>query len=113
LSGQQDRLASTLNEAERRLVEIARAVVGQPRVVMMDEPAAGFSDDETLRLRNILLSIPDVCGAMVVLIDHDVSLIASVCETTAVLDFGELITYGPTLEALADERVKAAYLGVA
>lgn len=107
------RPAGSCNEAETRLVEIARAIVGSPRVVMMDEPAAGFSDAETDDLKRLLVSVPEATGAMVVLIDHDVSLIAAVCENTAVLDFGELITYQPTLAALADQRVKQAYLGVA
>lgn len=108
-----DRPARALNAFERRLVELTRAIVGRPRVVMMDEPAAGLSEHETAEFRDTLRSLPAATGAMMVLIDHDVSLIAAVCQNTAVLDFGELITYAPTAEALNDDRVKAAYLGVA
>jgi branched-chain amino acid transport system ATP-binding protein len=108
-----DRYGRALNTYERRLVELARAVAGAPRVVMMDEPAAGLSDHETAEFRQRLRRVPERTGAMLVLIDHDVELIAAVCETTAVLDFGELIAYGPTAAALGDPRVQAAYLGVA
>jgi branched-chain amino acid transport system ATP-binding protein len=108
-----DRSARALNAFERRLVELARAVVGTPRVIMMDEPAAGLSNLETAELRETIAGLPAATSAMVVLIDHDVELIAAICENTAVLDFGELIAYGPTATALSDQRVRAAYLGVA
>lgn len=107
-----DRRAIELNAFQRRMVEIARAVVGRPRVVMLDEPAAGLSEHETAELRTALLTLPEATGAMLLLIDHDVELIAAVCENTAVLDFGELIAYGPTRTCLDDPHVKAAYLGV-
>lgn len=102
-----------LNSYERRLVEIARAIAGAPRVVMMDEPAAGLSDVESREFRDLVVSLPELTGAMVVLIDHDVDLIASVCVETAVLDFGRLIAYGQTADVLDDPDVKAAYLGTA
>jgi branched-chain amino acid transport system ATP-binding protein len=111
LDGSEMRLGQELNSYERRLVEIARAIVGKPRVVLMDEPGAGLSEAESAGLQSIINGIPGYCGAMVVLVDHDVSLIAATCASTAVLDFGSLIAYGPTAEVLRDERVKAAYLG--
>lgn len=111
LAGQERRMGAGLNSFERRLTEIARALVGSPRIVLMDEPGAGLSDDESAAMQSIILGAPDFSGAMVVLIDHDVNLIAATCGTTAVLDFGELIAYGLTDEVLADDRVKAAYLG--
>jgi len=101
-----------LNSFQRRLVEIARAIVGVPRVVLMDEPGAGLSQAESAGLQAIINGIPDFCGAMVVLVDHDISLIAATCTSTAVLDFGSLIAHGPTDIVLRDERVKAAYLGM-
>lgn len=113
LSARAQRSARELNTFERRLVELARAVVGSPTVVMMDEPAAGLTDLETAELRATLQRVPEEAGAMLVLVDHDVDLIAAVCENTAVLDFGELIAYGPTADSLNDPDVKAAYLGVA
>lgn len=106
-------LAGTLNAYERRMVEITRAIAGKPRIIMMDEPAAGLSEMETAQFRDIMLTLPARTGATILLIDHDVDLIASLCENSAVLDFGKLITFGPTRQVLDDDRVKAAYLGVA
>ena len=101
----------TLGAAERRLVEVARAVVGKPRLVLLDEPAAGLPDEETAVLSEVIRAIPQHMGALVILVDHDMSLVSSCCEKTAVLDFGKLIASGPTTEVLRDERVMRAYLG--
>jgi ABC-type branched-subunit amino acid transport system ATPase component len=101
----------TLGAADRRLVEIARAVVGSPRVVLLDEPAAGLPDEETERMGTIIQKIPEEIGALVVLVDHDMSLVSGCCSKTAVLDFGELIAAGDTAEVLRDDKVKQAYLG--
>ena len=112
LTGSEARLGQNLNAYERRLVEIGRAIVGQPRIVLMDEPGAGLSETERDQLQELIKGIPDRFGAIVVLIDHDVNLIAATCHSTAVLDFGSLIAYGPTRAILQDNKVKAAYLGV-
>ena len=101
----------TLGAAQRRLVEVARAVVGKPRLVLLDEPAAGLPDEETAVLSEVIRAIPEHMGALVILVDHDMSLVSSCCEKTAVLDFGKLIASGPTTEVLRDERVMRAYLG--
>ena len=112
LTQQAQRLGSELNAYDRRMVEIARATVGQPRLVMMDEPGAGLAQDEVEHLRQVIVGIPDFCGAQVLLVDHDVDLISAVCEATLVLDFGSRIAYGPTAEVLKDPKVRAAYLGI-
>jgi ABC-type branched-subunit amino acid transport system ATPase component len=96
---------------ERRLVEVARAVVGNPRVVLLDEPAAGLPDEETVSLSQVIQKIPEQFGALVILVDHDMSLVSACCQTTAVLDFGRLIASGPTAEVLRNEHVMRAYLG--
>ena len=101
----------TLGAAERRLVEVARAVVGKPRLVLLDEPAAGLPDEETAVLSEVIRAIPQHMGALVILVDHDMSLVSSCCEKTAVLDFGKLIAAGPTATVLRDENVVRAYLG--
>jgi ABC-type branched-subunit amino acid transport system ATPase component len=101
----------TLGAAERRLVEIARAVVGSPRVVLLDEPAAGLPDEETERMGQIIRKIPDEVGALVILVDHDMSLVSACCAKTAVLDFGKLIAAGETAEVLRNDQVRQAYLG--
>jgi branched-chain amino acid transport system ATP-binding protein len=100
-----------LGARERRLVEVARAVVGKPRLVLLDEPAAGLPDEETGHLTEVIQKIPGEFGALVVLVDHDMSLVSACCETTAVVDFGKLIASGPTAEVLRDEQVMRAYLG--
>jgi len=101
----------SLGARERRLVEVARAVVGQPRLVLLDEPAAGLPDEETEHLGNVITKIPAEFGALVILVDHDMSLVSACCATTAVVDFGKLIASGPTAEVLRDEQVMRAYLG--
>jgi ABC-type branched-subunit amino acid transport system ATPase component len=101
----------TLGAGERRLVEVARAVVGRPRVVLLDEPAAGLPDAETEHLGDLIRRIPDHTGALTILVDHDMSLVSSCCSVTAVLDFGKLLASGPTAEVLRDEQVVRAYLG--
>jgi branched-chain amino acid transport system ATP-binding protein len=100
-----------LGAHDRRLVEVARAVVGSPRVVLLDEPGAGLPDEETEQLGVIIQKIPEHFDALVILVDHDMSLVSACCETTAVLDFGKLIAAGPTREVLRDEHVMRAYLG--
>jgi ABC-type branched-subunit amino acid transport system ATPase component len=102
---------NTLGAGERRLVEVARAVVGKPKLVLLDEPAAGLPEEETEHLSNVIRKIPEHTGALTILVDHDMSLVSGCCETTAVLDFGKLISSGPTDQVLRDERVIRAYLG--
>jgi ABC-type branched-subunit amino acid transport system ATPase component len=106
-----DAKVETLGAGDRRLVEVARAVVGKPRLVLLDEPAAGLPDSETEHLRDVIRRIPETTGALTILVDHDMSLVSACCATTAVLDFGKLLASGPTDELLRDERVVRAYLG--
>jgi branched-chain amino acid transport system ATP-binding protein len=101
----------TLGARDRRLVEIARAVVGEPRVILLDEPAAGLPDEETLHLSRMIQRIPEQRGALVILVDHDMSLVSACCQLVAVLDFGKLIASGATAGVLRDEHVMRAYLG--
>ncbi len=108
-----DAKVGTLSAGQRRLVEVARTVAGRPRLVLLDEPAAGLPDEETAHLTSVINSIPEHTGALTILVDHDMSLVSAVCETTAVLDFGKLIASGPTAQVLRDEHVMRAYLGTA
>jgi branched-chain amino acid transport system ATP-binding protein len=101
----------TLGARDRRLVELARAVVGHPRVVLLDEPAAGLPDQETAHMGDVIKRMPEHTGALVILVDHDMSLVSSCCAVTAVLDFGKLLAAGPTADVLRDEQVVRAYLG--
>ncbi len=100
-----------LNLFERRMVEIAKTLIGRPKVILMDEPGAGLNEAETERLRRRLVQIPSTFDCQLVLIDHDADLIASVCMETLVLDFGKRLAMGPTRAVLDDPVVRRAYLG--
>ena len=108
-----DRPGSELSMLERRLVEIAKTVVGSPKLVLLDEPGAGLDQGETERLVGLIRRIPGEYGALVILVDHDMDLVSTVCSTTAVLDFGRVIALGSTAEVLASPEVRRAYLGTA
>jgi branched-chain amino acid transport system ATP-binding protein len=100
-----------LNQYERRMLELAKALIGQPRLLLLDEPGAGLSDPEVARLRTAISGIHQAFNAQVLLIDHDVALIAALCSQTLVLDFGRRLALGPTAAVLSDPQVKRAYLG--
>jgi branched-chain amino acid transport system ATP-binding protein len=106
------RMGASLNTYERRLTDLARCLVGQPRLIMLDEPAGGLTVEESAHLGDIILKIRDFCPAQVLVIDHDVDLISRICAQTLVLDFGRRIAFGSTSEVLAAPAVKAAYLGI-
>jgi branched-chain amino acid transport system ATP-binding protein len=95
----------------RRMVEVAKAVVGKPRLILFDEPGAGLDERESRLLRDAIVAIPERFGAQVLLIDHDVNLIADICTQTLVLDFGRRLVLGPTRAVLDDANVRRAYLG--
>ena len=95
----------SLTAGQRRLVEVARAVVGRPRLVLLDEPAAGLPDEETRHLADVIRGIPEHTGALAILVDHDMSLVSACCTTTAVLDFGKPIASGPTAAVLRNDDV--------
>lgn len=101
-----------LNSFERRLTDVAKCLIGKPKVIMFDEPAGGLSVDETHKLGELIKAVHGETGAQTLVIDHDVELIREVCEETLVLDFGRKIAFGPTADVLADPKVKAAYLGI-
>ncbi len=95
----------------RRILEVAGLAAGHSPVVLLDEPAAGQSAEQTEALAARLAEIPARSGSALVLVEHDIELVRSTCDTLAVLDFGQLIAYGSPNEVLADPRVVAAYLG--
>lgn len=100
-----------LDPYAQRMTEIARCLAGSPKIVMLDEPGGGLSETEVQTLREAISNIKPVFNAVVILIDHDVELIKSLCSHTAVLDFGKLIAYGPTATVFNNDKVKTAYLG--
>jgi branched-chain amino acid transport system ATP-binding protein len=105
-------MAEKLNMYERRLTDIARCLVGKPKLVMLDEPCGGLTTDETKLLGELIGRIHEWTGATALVIDHDVDLISAICKETLVLDFGKRIAFGKTEEVLADPRVQRAYLGI-
>ncbi|MNF45966.1 Lipopolysaccharide export system ATP-binding protein LptB [compost metagenome] len=111
LTAMANTLGGKLNGFERRRVELAKTLVGEPRVILLDEPGGGLSGEEMTELQRIVKGISERFSATTLMIDHDVDLIGSTCIDTLVLDFGNLIAYGPTAEVLNHPRVKAAYLG--
>jgi ABC-type branched-subunit amino acid transport system ATPase component len=111
LGPQLNKPVGVLGAAERRLVEVGRAVVGEPRLVLLDEPAAGLPEEETEALGEVIKHIPERTGALTILVDHDMELVGATCENVAVLDFGHVIASGPTREVLDNPKVMAAYLG--
>jgi branched-chain amino acid transport system ATP-binding protein len=105
------RLGQQLNLFQRRMVEVAKALVGKPKLLLFDEPGAGLTEQESGILRDMIIGIPEQWGAQVLLIDHDVELIAATCTQTLVMDFGRRLALGPTRAVLEDPEVRRAYLG--
>ncbi|MFC4503471.1 MULTISPECIES: ABC transporter permease subunit [Streptomyces] len=100
-----------LSYGERRLLAIARAVAAAPSVLLLDEPAAGLSDDETRELAALVRRLAEDWGMGVLLVEHDVDMVMSVCDEVVVLDFGRRICAGTPQEVRRDPAVRAAYLG--
>jgi ABC-type branched-subunit amino acid transport system ATPase component/ABC-type branched-subunit amino acid transport system permease subunit len=105
-----ERRARELSTGQRQLVSIGRVLAGRPRLVLLDEPAAGLDPQESRWLGERLRVVRD-SGITIVLIDHDMELVLSVCDEVHVLDLGKLIASGSAEDIRADERVAAAYLG--
>jgi ABC-type branched-subunit amino acid transport system ATPase component len=108
-----DRPARALDGLDRKLCELARALVGRPRVVLLDEPAGGLGEAEVGHVRDVLLAVQAQGDTAVVVVDHDVELISTICDSVAVLDYGRLLASGPCDSVLNDERVREAWLGKA
>ncbi|MFE7841525.1 ATP-binding cassette domain-containing protein [Streptomyces sp. NPDC057474] len=106
-----DRPVGDLSYGERRLLAIARAVAASPSVLLLDEPAAGLSDDETRELAHLVRRLAEDWGMGVLLVEHDVDMVMSVCDQVVVLDFGRRICAGTPDEVRRDPAVRAAYLG--
>src|SRR4051794_10799253 len=105
-----DRLPTELSHGRRKLVGVARALAQRPRLVLMDEPAAGLDTDESVELGKHLRALPQE-GVTVLLVDHDMGLVLSICDEVVVLDFGRVIARGTPAQIRNDEAVIAAYLG--
>jgi ABC-type branched-subunit amino acid transport system ATPase component len=105
-----DRPAGELSQGQRQLVSIARALVGRPKVLLLDEPAGGLDSTESQWLGERLRAIRD-SGVTILLIDHDMHLVLNLCDQIQVLNFGKIIAAGPPAAIRADRTVAQAYLG--
>jgi ABC-type branched-subunit amino acid transport system ATPase component len=105
-------MATDLSQARRKLVGVARALAAAPRLVCLDEPAAGLDTTEREELGRHLRTVVDA-GTAMLLVDHDMGLVLSVCDHVVVMDFGKVIAQGPPEAVRKDAKVITAYLGSA
>lgn len=103
--------ASNLPYGKQRKLEIARALATGPKLLLLDEPAAGMNPNETAELMDTIRFVRENFDMTVLLIEHDMKLVSGICERLTVLNFGQVLTEGPTSEVLNDKRVITAYLG--
>lgn len=108
-----DELAENLPYGEQKLVELARAWAARPRVLLLDEPAAGLNEEETRRLMERIGRLMEEAGLGILLIEHDMNLVMGICQRIIVLDYGRKIAEGTPEEIRKNERVIEAYLGAA
>jgi len=106
-----DRAVESLSLGVGRLVEVGRALMMQPTLILLDEPSSGLDRRETAELARVLRSVHTERGIAILLVEHDVEFVRGLVERVYVLDFGELIASGPTDDVFSDAAVRKAYLG--
>lgn len=111
LDGEADYLAGNLPYGKQRKLEIARALATDPKLLLLDEPAAGMNPNETQELMRTIHFVRDHFDMTILLIEHDMKLVAGICEELTVLNFGEVLCQGKTSAVLNDPQVIMAYLG--
>jgi branched-chain amino acid transport system ATP-binding protein len=111
LDKEYDYKASNLPYGKQRKLEIARALATDPKLLLLDEPAAGMNPNETAELMDTIRFVRDHFGMTILLIEHDMKLVSGICEKLTVLNFGQVLTEGVTSDVLNDKRVITAYLG--
>ena len=104
-------LAANLPYGKQRKLEIARALATNPKLLLLDEPAAGMNPNETLELMETIRFVRDHFQMTILLIEHDMKLVSGICEELTVLNFGKVLTQGKTSDVLNDPQVITAYLG--
>jgi branched-chain amino acid transport system ATP-binding protein len=111
LDDKKDELASNLPYGDQRRLEIARALAAQPKLLLLDEPAAGMNPKETQELMELIKWIRDEFKIAILLIEHDMKLVMGVCERIVVVDYGKIIAEGTPTEIKNNQKVIEAYLG--
>ena len=111
LDGEADYKASNLPYGKQRKLEIARALATNPKLLLLDEPAAGMNPNETQELMDTIRFVREHFDMTVLLIEHDMKLVGGICEELTVLNFGQVLIQGETSAALKDPTVITAYLG--
>ena len=111
LDGYADYLASNLPYGQQRKLEIARALATEPKLLLLDEPAAGMNPNETGELMEMIQLVREKFHMTILLIEHDMKLVSGICEKLTVLNFGEVLAQGDTSFVLNDPQVITAYLG--
>ena len=111
LDGEANTLASNLPYGKQRKLEIARALATSPKLLLLDEPAAGMNPNETGELMDTIRFVRDNFDMTVLLIEHDMKLVSGICEKLTVLNFGQVLACGKTADVLNDPKVITAYLG--
>ena len=111
LDGEADILASNLPYGKQRKLEIARAIATEPKLLLLDEPAAGMNPNETMELMDTIRFVREKFETTILLIEHDMKLVGGICEELTVLNFGQVLTQGKTDVVLNDPAVITAYLG--
>ena len=111
LEEEKDRIASNLPYGKQRKLEIARALATSPKLLLLDEPAAGMNPNETQELMETIRFVRDHFDMTILLIEHDMKLVSGICEEVTVLNFGTVLAQGRTNEVLNDPEVIKAYLG--
>ncbi len=111
LDGSVDASAGNLPYGKQRKLEIARALATDPKLLLLDEPAAGMNPNETQELMETIHFVRDHFGVTILLIEHDMKLVSGICEELTVLNFGEVLCQGKTSAVLNDPKVITAYLG--
>ena len=111
LDGEADYLAANLPYGKQRKLEIARALATEPKLLLLDEPAAGMNPNETGELMDTIRFVREQFDMTILLIEHDMKLVSGICEELTVLNFGRILTHGKTSTVLNDPQVITAYLG--
>jgi branched-chain amino acid transport system ATP-binding protein len=111
ISGELDNTVKNLPYGVQKRVEIARALAGEPQIILLDEPVAGCNDDETAELRGVIQRVNSELGITMLLVEHDMSMVMNICDYIFVVNFGANLAEGTAAQIRTNPQVITAYLG--